>query len=372
MEIKLPFYARLTFVLLCIVLVYAMLAVGRGVFVPLVFSGLTAIFLHPVVQFLRRKTRMSEGAAIAISVFGFLAMLGGLLYLLSFQMVAFSQDFPVLQQKVTHWATQLQAWAAKKYRINTADQADYLSTVSAGFLSGAASTVAALFVGIVAFLFWTVLVFIYTFFILLHRRLLVRFVVALFPMKFRRDVKHSILETQVVTNGYVQGLIIELLIVATVSCVGLSILGIKYALLLGLLTAVLNLLPYLGFLVAISLTALVTLVHHSPATAITACAILFVLHLLDANVLAPRIIGHRVRMNPFATLVAILIGGAVWGIAGLFLAIPLSALVKIVFSHVYSLQPWAMVMGKEEDAPPEGELENEPTPVSPPDGTVAA
>ncbi len=362
MKIQLPFLVRLVLVLLSIVLIYAMLCVGAEVFIPLFFSLLAAIFLHPVVVFLHRRLHLPEGLAIGLSVFGFLALLGGLVYLLSFQIVAFSQDFPLLQEKVMAWAGNLQAWAARRYRINASDQAGYLARVSSGFLAGAASTVAALAVSVVSFLFWTVLVFIYTFFILYHRRLLVRFLVSLFPPRHQRTVKHTILETRTVTNGFVQGLLIELAAVATASCTALGILGVRYALLLGLLTAVLNVVPYIGFIIALSLTGLLTLVHHSPATALTACALLFALHLLDANILVPRVIGRRVRMNPLVTLVAVLVGGMLWGIAGLFLAIPLSALLKIVFSHVPELQPWSMVMGKETDAPPEGDLINEPTP----------
>ncbi len=358
-----PYYARLAFILLCIVLSYLILSVGSSVLIPIAFALLVSIILHPLVGFLQRRAHLPELLAIGLAVVGFLLFLVGLVYVLSFQVADFSQDFPVLQQKVMSWSTHLQKWAERRYHLTVRDQASYFQKVSGTLMSGVAATVGALVLSLSHFLFWTAIVFIYTFFMLSHRRLLVRFLAALFPAQHRLTVRHSIMETRRVINGYVLGLITELVIVTAASTGALLLLGVQYAFLLGLLAGVLNIIPYLGFITALTLAGLVTLVHHSPVMALTVCGVLFGIHLLDANVLAPRVIGGRVRMNPFATLVGLFIGGLIWGIPGLFLAIPLTAIVKVIFSHVEALQPWAMVMGTEADAPPEGDLLNEPTPL---------
>ena len=357
-----PYYARLAFVLLCIVLSYLILTVAASVLIPLAFAFLVSLILHPAVQFLRRRTRLPDGWAIAVAVLGFLGLLVGLIYVLSFQIADFAQDFPALREKVMFWANQAQVWAERNYNVTVQDQESYFQKVSGTLMSGAAATVGALVFSLGNFLFWTVIVFIYTFFILQYRQLLARFVASLFPSEHRLTVGDSLVETRGVINGYVQGLLTEPVIVTVVSTVALLILGVRYAFLLGLLAGVLNVIPYIGFITALSLTGLLSLVHHSPLMALAACATLFGIHLLDANLLAPRIIGGRVRMNPLATLIGVFVGGLVWGIPGLFLAIPFTAVLKVVFSHVEYLQPWAMVMGTEATAPPPGKLVNEPQP----------
>lgn len=357
-----PYYARLAFILICIVLSYLILTVGSSVLIPIAFAFLVSLVLHPAVQFLRHKAHLPDTLAIALAVAGFLGLLIGLIYVLSFQIADFSQDFPALRDKVMIWAKQGQVWAERNYNLTVQDQDSYFQKVSGTLMSGAAATVGAFVLSLGHFLFWTAIVFIYSFFMLSYRSLISRFITSLFPEEHRVAVRHSLLETRKVINGYVQGLLTETVIVTVASTAGLMILGIRYAFLLGLLAGVLNIIPYIGFITVLVLTGLLSLVHHSPLMALAACAILLVIHLLDANLLAPRIIGGRVRMNPLATLIGVFIGGLVWGIPGLFLAIPFTAVTKVVFSHVESLRPWAMVMGTESDAPPPGELVNEPVP----------
>lgn len=357
-----PYYARLAFILICIVCSYLILTVAASVLIPLAFAFLVSLILHPAVQFLHHRLHLKDGLAIAVAVLGFLALLVGIIYVLSFQIADFAQDFPALRDKVMLWAQQGQVWAERNYNLTVQDQESYFQKVSGTLMSGAAATVGALVLSLSNFLFWTVIVFIYTFFILQYRQLLARFIASLFQSEHRPLVGDSLVETRGVINGYVQGLLTETVIVTVASTIALLILGVRYAFLLGLLAGVLNVIPYIGFITALSLTGLLSLVHHSPLMALAACATLFGIHLLDANLLAPRIIGGRVRMNPLATLIGVFVGGLIWGIPGLFLAIPLTAVIKVVFSHVAWLQPWAMVMGTEADAPPPGELVNEPEP----------
>lgn len=346
-EVRLPFYARLALMLLTVVLILYLLRIGESVFIPLLFSLLLAFFLYPFVKLLERKIGMSNGLSCFITVFGFMLLIGLFVYLLTFQIIAFAQDIPLLQQKVGEWLLHLQRWIAREYHVDSTQQTAYLGQVANSILSSAANSVGTVFLGLSSFFFWTILVFIYTYFMLYYRRLLLQFITQLFPEQHRRQVRHAVLETRVVTNGYVVGLLIEFVVISTANCIAFFILGIHYALLLALLAAVLNVIPYFGIIVGIVITVIVTLAHHDPATAIWAGALLFVLHIIDANILVPRVVGSKVKMNALITLMAVLIGGAIWGIAGLFLAIPLSAMLKIVFEHIPAMQPWALVMGVE-------------------------
>jgi predicted PurR-regulated permease PerM len=159
-----------------------------------------------------------------------------------------------------------------------------------------------------------------------------------------------ITETRLLANGYIVGLLIEMVIVAVLNCTAFLIFGVKYALLLGILAAVMNIIPYLGIYTSAAIAALITLSNSSPAHALGVIIILLAIHVVDANVLMPRIVGRRVKMNPLITIAAVLVGELLWGIPGMFLFIPLAGILKIIFERVDGLKPWAILMGTETEA----------------------
>jgi AI-2 transport protein TqsA len=118
--------------------------------------------------------------------------------------------------------------------------------------------------------------------------------------------------------------------------------------LLGVMAAVLNIIPYLGIYTAMALTILVTFANSTGNTAFAAGLGLFIVHVLDSNILMPRIVGARVKMNPFITIVAVIVGEFLWGIPGMFLFIPLTGIIKLVCERVEGLEAWAILIGVEE------------------------
>ena len=125
-------------------------------------------------------------------------------------------------------------------------------------------------------------------------------------------------------------------------------MGIKYAILLGVIAAVLNIIPYIGIYTATSLIMLVTFANSSGTKALWVAFALLILHFIDANILMPRIVGSRVKMNAFITIIAVIVGEYVWGIAGMFLFIPITGIFKIISERVDGLKPWATLIGTEE------------------------
>lgn len=348
-EIQLPFYARLALILLCIVLIFYLLYVAQGVLIPLFFAVMVAFLLYPLSKALETKARLGRGTAAFISVLAFIAVLSGFIYVLTIQIITFSQDIPLLQKNINVWMTDMQHWITKEYQIDSTQQMLYMNQAVDGILASASMSLGGIFLEVTGIIFWIVIVFIYTYFILHHRRLLLRFMLAVFPDKYKFKVSQVLMETKGVTNSYLIGLMIEFVIMAIVNSAGLWILGVHYALLLGLIAAALNFIPYLGILIATALVFFVTMVHGTPMMAVKASAMLFFLHILDANILFPKVVGDKVKMNALITIVSVLIGGVLWGVAGMFLSIPVSAMLKIVFEHVDELKPWALLMGVDDD-----------------------
>lgn len=325
-----------------------LLEAGQVVFVPLVFSLLLAFFLYPFCKWLERRTRMSCGLAAFVAVLGFLLIISGFVYFLSFQLIGFAQDIPKLQERVGEWTVAAQRWIAREYKIDSSTQTAYAGDVADGLLQTAAASAGLVFFGAAGFVFWTLIVFVYTFFILYYRQLLMRAVLQMFSSKHREEARETMVETRQVTNGYVKGLLIEAVLVSAALSIAFSVLGIRYAVLLALISAVFNVIPYIGIFFSLGLIALVTLTNHSPTTALWALIIRYVIHFIDGNFLVPRVIGGKVRINALVTLLGVLAGGALWGVSGTFLAIPLTAALKIIFSHIPALQPWALMMDVED------------------------
>jgi predicted PurR-regulated permease PerM len=138
-------------------------------------------------------------------------------------------------------------------------------------------------------------------------------------------------------------------IVATAVSVAFSLMGVKYAILLGLITGLFNIIPYIGIFTALIISAVVAL-GTSPDSAMALWVIItmVITHLIDSNVLLPLVVGSKVRINALITVLGIVVGEMIWGIPGMFLSIPVIAVLKIIFDHVDSLQPWGIILGDEQ------------------------
>jgi predicted PurR-regulated permease PerM len=140
-----------------------------------------------------------------------------------------------------------------------------------------------------------------------------------------------------------------MVIVSTVVCISFWVLDIKYAILLGLITGLFNIIPYLGIFTALLLSSLITFATAAVAGKVILVVITLVItHLVDSNVLLPVIVGSKVKINPLITVLGVVIGEMIWGISGMFLSIPVIAVIKIVFDRVESLKPWGLLLGEEE------------------------
>jgi len=344
--VKLPFYARLALTLLAVVLVIYLMYIGRTILIPLFFALLISVLLFPLTSLLE-KWHVPRGLAAGISLLSFIMAVAALIYFLTLQIANFSNDLPRLQTRMTDIMHSLQHWISRKYHVNSQEQMDYLNKSASGMLNTAANSIGTTFLGISELVIWVIFIIIYTFFMLYHRKLLNRFVMALFRPQHRAEVTEVVAATRSVINSYVVGLLIEMTVIAIVNCSVLSILGIQYSLLLGVLAAVLNIIPYLGIYTSIIISMFITFANGTGNQALEVGVVFLIIHVLDSNILMPRIVGGRVKMNPFITIVAVVVGEQIWGIPGMFLFIPLTAIIKIISERVDGLKPWAILIGEE-------------------------
>ncbi|MEO8820179.1 MAG: AI-2E family transporter, partial [Ginsengibacter sp.] len=149
-------------------------------------------------------------------------------------------------------------------------------------------------------------------------------------------------------QSYMVGLLIEAIIIAILNSAALFILGVQYALLLGIIGALLNVLPYIGGIIAIILPILIATVTKDGYSAQIGIIIAYsIIQFIDNHILVPRIVSSQVKINALVTLIIVLLGGSIWGISGMFLSVPFIAVLKIIFDRVDGLKPWGKLLGSE-------------------------
>lgn len=346
--VKLPFYARLALTLLAVVLTIFILNVASNIFIPLVFALLIAILLFPLNRFFENKLHIGRLASAIVPVLLFVSAMVGFIYFLALQIIGFSSDIPLLRKRFQQMFDSLQHWLSYKLHINNSQQTDYINRSINSIFGSIGQSISNLFVSVTGILLLIIFILIFTFFILYYRKLLLQFVLHLFSVQHRTKVREVVIETKSMIYSYVFGLMIEMVLISIVNCTMFLIMGIQYALLLGVMAAVLNIIPYLGIYTSIVICMLVTLANSTGNAALGVGIGLFVVHLLDANILFPRIIGGRVKMNPFITIIAVIVGEFLWGVPGMFLFIPITGIIKLVCERVDGMEAWSLLIGIEE------------------------
>ena len=167
-----------------------------------------------------------------------------------------------------------------------------------------------------------------------------------FGVDNRGELSKIISEVTTPIPCYLSGLFIEAVIIAVLDTAALLILGIEYAILLGIIGALLNVIPYIGGLVAVALPMMIALVTKtSPLYALYIMAAYYFIQLIDNNYIVPIIVASKVKINALVSIIVVLAFGAWWGIPGMFLSIPLTAIVKVIFDHIEPLKPCGFLLG---------------------------
>src|ERR1700681_2584995 len=226
---KIALYARFVLILHAVVLIILLLYFGKLLFIPLFFSLLIAILLHPLARYFE-KLHLGRGISAALSVLIFVIFIGGFIYFFSLELARFSIDLPQLKERFTVLLQDLQNWISYKYHIDTASQKAYIAKSSNQLVGQAVSSIGTTFLGIIEILILTIFIFFFTFFILLHRILLRQFLLSLFKRENNSKVNEVVMNTRSVINNYVIGLFVEMFVLILLSFPALALLGIKYAL----------------------------------------------------------------------------------------------------------------------------------------------
>ncbi len=356
-----PSYIKIPCVLIGIIAVGYLAIFAKEILSPLIFAGLVSILLLPVAKFFERKLRMGRGTASSITAILFLLAVIAFFYVLGGQGHTLAKEWPQFKTQLESSIQQLQAWVSAKFHVDINEQLVYFNNASSKVLSTGTTMIGSTLLSLSGMLFFVLFTFIYTIFFLRYRSTILQFFMSVFRKENTVLVRSVVEQVQTIIRNYIVGLLIEMGAVSAVLCITFSLLGIHYAILLGLLGGVLNLIPYLGIFLTLIISALITFATVGISKVLLVTIIMVAIHLLDSNLLFPWVVGSKVRINPMAMIAGVVFGGLVWGIAGMFLSIPMLAILKIIFDKIDSLKPWGLLLGSAVPPPKQVYAETEQT-----------
>lgn len=343
-QYTLPFNARLCFSLLSIALLLALFYVGRNIFVPILLALLFAVLLRPVSGWMRKKMRMPLVLSAMLAVTLMVLCVAGILVFISWQITDIASDWGKLKTNINLHIQNLQDLIQDQFALSKGEQEKMISDATQKSMDSA--TVGTTLLSFSDVVMNMILIPIYTFLFLLYRTHFMIFLCKLVPGRHHVALEDILCRIKVSVQSYIVGLIIETIAVSVLTSVGFMIIGLEYAILLGIITGILNLIPYIGILIAGVLAVLVSLTTNTDFSMILGVVIInVVVQLIDNNLLVPMIVSSKVEINAFVSIAGIIAGGALAGISGMFLAIPILAILKVIFDRIPPLEAWGYLLG---------------------------
>ncbi len=344
-ELKPPFYIKAPMILFGLMLLVVCLYFLQEIIIPFAFATILAILLNPLNNYLLRW--LPRLLAISITVLVAILLVGLLFYFLSVQLSQFTEALPQLKARFTEYIKGLQTWLTTTYHISAQKQLQWLNSGLSKASESGGTVLAQTLSAVTGIMVILTLLPVYIFLLLLYKPLLVEFFIRVFSTQHSTEVGEILQQTKSVIQSYLIGLLIEASIIAVMNTTGLLLLGIDYAILLGVVGALLNIVPYIGGLIAILLPVLVALITKDDGLTYAAAVVgvYIVIQFIDNNIIVPKIVASKVRINAIISIIAVLAGGALCGFSGMFLALPFVAILKIIFDRIESLQAWGLLLG---------------------------
>lgn len=350
-ELKFPFYAKASLLIVGLYVFINMLYIAQDIIVPIVFSVIIAIVLHPVVNFFVHL-KINRVIAIVLTISLTTLIIAAFAAFLFSQASQFSESWPILVEKFSSVLNDTTKWVSGYFDINPKKIETWITTTKGELLNISNEAIGHTIISVGTGVMILFLVPVYVFIILYYHTLLIEFIHRVFGSSNQKQVSVIVSETKTVIQRYLVGLVIEAAIIAVLNSAALLILGIDYAILLGIIGALLNVIPYIGGIVGVALPMMIALATKSTAWyAVYVLVIYYIIQLIDNNYIVPIIVASKVKINALFSIIIVFAGNALWGISGMFLSIPLLAIVKLICDHIEPLKPWGFLLGDTMPAP---------------------
>jgi predicted PurR-regulated permease PerM len=328
--------------ILLLFLVIVGLIYAKIFLMPLTIGGILATLFLPFCHWLESK-KLPKGIAVLMCFLVLLLIITTLSFLLGWKVAELTNDVTLLKQKAITTFTNTQEYIFTHLGISAKEQLEILRAEQPSY-SSMMQMVAGSLTNILKNL---VLVLVYFLFLLYYRSHLKNFLLKLSQPSQRVEMEQIIHSATNVSQQYLLGLSKMIFCLWIMYGIGFSILGVKNALFFAILCGLLEIVPFVGNITGTTLTVLVTALHGAEFSILIGIVITYaIVQFIQGWVLEPLILGPQVKINPLFTILALVLGELLWGISGIILAIPITAIFKIICDHIEPLKPYGFLIGE--------------------------
>jgi predicted PurR-regulated permease PerM len=326
-----------------ILLIYALVE-ARTLLYPIALSMLFAFLLLPVANYLESKgfTRILTNFVV---IFGSAAIIALVVYIMYSQVGFLLREAPDLKEQALANVESIAENISKRVGVSTDDFKTWIKQHISN-LGDNQFFITTIFPSTTTTVMAIGLMPVYVFMILYYRDKFYKFLMMIFPDRMHDKAVNVISEVSQITIHYMRGACIVVLILCVLNSVGLMIVGVKFAILMGIISALCNFIPYFGTLIGALFPLAMAIFAGESGNEVVGVIVLFlIIQFLENNILTPNITGGAVQINPFVTIVSIIVGGMIWGIPGMFVVVPLIGMLKIVLANYEPTKPLAFLIG---------------------------
>ena len=328
--------------LLLLFLIIAGLYYAKVFLMPLCIGGILATLFLPFCNWLQKK-KIPAAMAVCVCLLCVLLIIAGFVALLGWQIGALVNDVALLKQKISDTGAFIQEYIFNQFGVSPVKQMEILMAEQPSI-----TNLMQMMAGSVAYIVTNfILVLAYFVFLLYYRGHLKHFFIKLTPLSRQNEMKQILDKSAHVSQQYLLGLSKMIVCLWIMYSIGFSILGVKNFLFFAILCGILEIVPFVGNITGTTLTVAVAALHGASHYMLAGIIITYgVVQFIQGWFLEPLILGPQVKINPLFTIIALVLGQLLWGIPGILLAIPLSAIFKIICDHIEPLKPYGFLIGE--------------------------
>lgn len=351
-------YLKALSVMVFIIVLVFFLVVGKSLLIPLFVGGFFAVLFTPFSMLMERY-RFPRILSSVISLLLMITLVAGLISFIIANVVSFTKDFEDVSTRLITVAEGIDSWTMDTFGFseNLAEKAE--SEYLVEILNQNSTSISAFALNAIGSLSGLVLIPVFMFFFLLYRDHLTNMMVMIYRDRDPALVKMRISNLRKVIQNYITGVGKVMVILAILNITAYSIIGIKHAIFFGIIGAVLNIIPYIGPFFGVLLPIVYSFLTMDSLFYPIAVLITYqVIQMVEGNFLTPKIVGGNVNLNAFITFLGLLVGAAIWGVAGMILVIPAMAILREIFDLSETTKPFALLLGEEKNTD-EDQIKNE-------------
>jgi predicted PurR-regulated permease PerM len=341
-------FQKLFFAIATVFVLFAILILAKSILIPLGSALMISFILYPLVKKFE-LWGINKIISAFLSIFGITIIIGGGIFLFSTQIVDLVQEFSNFQDKIIFAFTDLTLFVNENMSfVPIIEKHELFDQIKAWLHESTGMLVEKTFSNTATLLYGMIATITFTFLFLIYRTGLIKALSEFSPKEKREKVVKMYQSVQQVGQKYLFGMVILLIVIGFANSIGLWIIGIENPFLFGFLGAFLSIIPYIGTVAGAILPTLYAFISYDSLGMVLAVILLFwAVQLISDNILSPKIVGGSININALATILSLIVGAAVWGIAGMILFLPFTAMLKIVCEEYEELKPIGRLIGNQ-------------------------